>query len=142
MRPESNSADPSGGVLARLPRVDERFRALEAMIWDGRCDPALLEVCRVRIADLHGCASELAVQRADIGSKRRAIADWPSAPEFSARDRVLLRFAEQFVLDPHGVTDADAAAVTEVLSPAEVAVFTTAIATFDAVCRLTLALAP
>jgi len=127
-------------LFAPLPKAHQNYRDLDAQIWDGRVDPALLEVCRVRIAHLHRCESELARHCADIGDKRDAIAQWPSSPLFTAVERALLRFTEQYVIDAQGVTDADAAGVTSVLSGPEIAAFTIAIGTFDATCRFILAL--
>ena len=127
-------------LMAARPQAHEHYRDLDALIWDGRLDPALLEVCRVRIANLHACGPELALERADIGDKRRMIAQWPSSPLFSDVERALLRFTEQYIIDAQGVTDADAAGVTSVLSGPEIAAFTIAIGTFDAICRFTLAL--
>ena len=127
-------------LFAPLPKAHEHYRALDEKIWDGRLDPALLEVCRLRIAMLHRCAPQLALQRADIGEKRDAIAQWPTSPLFSDVERALLRFTEQYVIDAQGVSDADAAGVTAVLSGAEIAAFTVAIGAFDATCRFTLAL--
>ena len=127
-------------LFAPLPKAHEHYRALDARIWDGRIDPALLEVCRVRIATLHRCAPELALHRADIGDKRAAIAQWPTSPLFDDVERALLRFTEQYVIDAQGVTDADAAGVASVLSGPEIAAFTVAIGAFDAICRFTLAL--
>ena len=127
-------------LFAPLPKAHAHYRALDEQIWDGRVDPALLEVCRVRIATLHRCAPELAVQRADIGAKRGAIAQWPNSPLFNDVERALLRFTEQYVIDAQGVSDADAAGVTSVLTGPQIAAFTIAIGAFDAICRFTLAL--
>jgi len=127
-------------LFAVLPKAHQHYRALDETIWDGRLDPALLEVCRLRIAMLHRCAPQLALQRADIGEKREAIARWPSSPFFNDVERALLRFTEQYVIDAQGVSDEDAAGVTAVLSGAEIAAFTVAIGAFDAICRFTLAL--
>lgn len=127
-------------LFAPLPKAHQHYRDLDAQIWDGRLDPALLEVCRVRIATLHRCAPQLALHRADIGDKRAAIAQWPTSPSFDDVERALLRFTEQYVIDAQGVTDADAAGVTSVLSGPEIAAFTVAIGAFDAICRFTLAL--
>jgi alkylhydroperoxidase family enzyme len=127
-------------LFAVLPKAHQYYRALDEQIWDGRLDPALLEVCRLRIAMLHRCAPQVALQRADIGEKREAIARWPSSPLFNDMERALLRFTEQYVIDAQGVSDADAAGVTAMLSGAEVAAFTVAIGAFDAICRFTLAL--
>src|SRR5437762_1891831 len=66
---------------------------------------------------------------------------WPTSPLLADTERALLRFTEQYVVDAQGVTDADAAGVTTVLSGPEIAAFTIAIGTFDAICRFTLALA-
>jgi alkylhydroperoxidase family enzyme len=129
-------------LFAPLPKAHQHYRDLEAKIWDGRIDPALLEVCRVRIATLHRCGPELALHRADIGDKRAAIAQWPTSPLFDDVERSLLRFTEQYVIDAQGVTDADAAGVTSVLSGPEIAAFTIAIGAFDAICRFTLVLGP
>jgi alkylhydroperoxidase family enzyme len=127
-------------LFAPLPKAHEHYRALDEKIWDGRLDPALLEVCRVRIAMLHRCAPQLTLRRADLGDKRAAIAQWPTSPLFNETERAVLRFAEQYVIDAQGVSDADAALVTTVLSGPQVADFTIAIGAFDAICRFTLAL--
>ena len=127
-------------LFAPLPKAAENYRDLDAQIWDGRIDPELLEVCRVRIATLHRCEPELRRQCADIGEKRAAIARWPSSPLFNSIERALLAFTEQYVIDAQRVTDADAEHVTSVLSGPEVAAFTIAIGAFDATCRFILAL--
>ena len=127
-------------LFAPLPKAHQHYRSLDEQIWDGRIDPALLEVCRVRIAMLHRCAPQLALHRADIGDKRDAIAQWPTSPLFNEVERAVLRFTEQYVIDAQGVSDADAAGVTAVLSGPEIADFTIAIGAFDAICRFTLAL--
>lgn len=129
-------------LFAPLPKAHEHYRALDELIWDGRLDVALLELCRVRIAMLHRCAPQLALQRADLGDKRGAIAQWPTSPLFNEIERAVLRFTEQYVIDAQGVSDADAALVTAVLSGSEIADFTVAIGAFDAICRFTLALGP
>lgn len=128
-------------TFSRTPKAYERFAELDEQIWDGRLDHRLLEVCRLRIASMHRCRSELGRQRCDIGADRRAaIAQWPTSDLFSADEKALLRFTEQYVIDAEGVTDDDAAGVNSVLSGPEVAAFTTAIATFDAICRFKVAL--
>jgi alkylhydroperoxidase family enzyme len=128
-------------TFGRLPTTYAHYSDLEYQIWDGRLDPQVLELCRVRIATLHRCQSELADQRADIGAERRAgIAQWPTSDLYSDREKALLRFTEQYVIDAQGVSDADAAGVTAALSGPEVAAFTTAIAMFDATCRFKIAL--
>lgn len=99
-------------------------------VWDGRIDPTIVERCRRRM-----CA--LLDARPDAG--RHA-----TAPEVTGepddRDRACLSFTEQWVLDPHAMTDAHAAAVTAVLSPSQCASFTMALAVLEAQIRADLTL--
>jgi alkylhydroperoxidase family enzyme len=52
----------------------------------------------------------------------------------------VLRWAEQFVIDPHEITDADAAALTSALDARQCGELTTAIAVFEALARTRVAL--
>ena len=105
---------------------------------DGLVDPELLELCRLAIAGVHGSRSELAV-RHDVGlapEKADALADWRSSDLFSERERSCLALAEQFTIDPHGVSDEDFAGVADDLSPAAVVALVYSLAVFDGLARL------
>ena len=81
-------------------------------------DPTLLELCKARIEQMiNGEAS---------GSAR--------APS-DEREKTVLAFTEQYVLDAHGVTDELCAELNAHLSPPELAALTTAIATYEALAR-------
>lgn len=144
---EGVGATPFERALGLRPELLADLKRFHALFWtDGRVDPVLLELCRLRIASLLGCASELRVRyeparRAGLGEEKiAALPRWPSAPEFSAAERACLAFAEAFVIDVHSIDDALAAAVTEHLSPAEMVAFTEALAVFDGFARFRLAL--
>lgn len=116
--------------LADLPApVAESFATLLDGVWDGRVNPALLERCRLRVCELVGVAP-------DTGRH-------PSGPP-PADDtdvvRACVAFTEMWVIDPHAVTDAMAAAVRDHLTDAEVAAFTIGLATIEAQARAALAL--
>ena len=68
-------------------------------------DPALLELCRLRIAGLLGDDAEAAARPwgAVHAEKVALLAEWPGADAFDDRDRAALALAEQFVLDVGGV---------------------------------------
>ena len=109
-------------------------------------DPVVLELCRLRIATLLGCEVERRLRHpkaraAGLGEAQVGEVDrWPTSPRFTAFQRLCLAFAEQYVLDPHGVTDSDFAALRDYLEPPAVATLVLAIAVFEAQARFRLAL--
>jgi alkylhydroperoxidase family enzyme len=106
----------------------------------------VLELCRLRIAQLVRCDRELATRTpaaATAGlteSKIAQLTRWPSSPDYTAAERAALCFAEMYVIDPGSVTDEMTAAVNEYFTPPEIAVLTTGIAVFDAIARFQVAL--
>ncbi len=71
-------------------------------------DPVVLELCRLRVAQLVGCDGELAVRSRPAVDGRLAedavaeLASWPTAARFDDTTRACLGFTEQFVIDPVG----------------------------------------
>lgn len=116
--------------LADLPApVARAFADLVDGVWDGRVDPGLLERCRIRVGELLGVPPE---------TGRHASGPTP-APD-SDRVAACIAFVEMWVVDPHSVTDEQAAAVRTHLDDAEVAAFTIGVATIEAQARASLAL--
>ena len=129
-------------VFGLCPELRADVEAFAELLWTRRpVDPVLLELCRLRIAQILGCTAELqrrsaAALAAGLTEERiAALDDWAASGGFSAVECAALRVAEQFVLDPHGVSDADAAAVTAHLSPAGMVAFVQALAIFDGFTR-------
>jgi len=94
------------------------FLEADEALWDAGVDPTLLERCRARA-------------EAIIGGRTT---DDPDAS--SEADRAAVAFAEQYVIDPHGVTDAQAEELHRLFTPPQLAALTTALATFDALARV------
>lgn len=115
--------------------VHARLVELEASLWDGTVDPELLRLVRARTAQLVGDELDPADEAVAETARR-----WTSSPEVDERARVVLRWAEQFVIDPSGITDADAEALKQVLDGKECGALTTAIAVFEALARTRVAL--
>ena len=117
--------------LDDLPaNVANKLDSLIDGIWDGRVDPGLLESCRQRIC-------ELLEARNEAGRHHTCPApteDHPGLPDF-------LSFVEMWTFDPHSITDDQAAAVRAHLTDTEVASFSIAIATIEALIRIDTALA-
>jgi AhpD family alkylhydroperoxidase len=137
-----------GSVYGLVPGAYARHKELVEHIWQpGLIDPVVLELCRLRVAQLLRCPHEIdartpaAVQAGLDEAKIGQLPQWPTSPAFSAAERAALGFAEMYVIDPGSVTDELCAKVTEHFTSQEVAVLTTAIAVFDAISRFQVALA-
>lgn len=89
---------------AESPEVLVALRAACASV-RGAVDGELLELARLRIATLLGTDDEFAAPAWGDASpaKVAAVAEWPTAAVFDARDRAALALTEQFVLDVSGV---------------------------------------
>lgn len=109
-----------GDALALRPELLAGFRALDACLArDTTLPPGLLARLRARVAMLVGVGAPV------------------PGPD---PDDVAMEFVEQFVLDPHGVTDALVERLRARLSPAAVVTLAQAIAASEGACRLARAL--
>ncbi len=129
-------------VLGLRPELLADYRCFLALFWRRRTiDPVVLELCRLRVAQLLRCESELRLRYEPASAagldevKIAALERWPTDPAFTAAERACLAYAEQFVLDAHGVTDAQAAAVTGHLTVPGLVALTEALALFEGFAR-------
>jgi alkylhydroperoxidase family enzyme len=136
-------AEPASldAALALRPQLRSDYHRFRSLLWQA-LDPVVLELCRLRVAQLIGCRSELLARTPAALSagldedKVSRLSRWPSDPTFSPGERACLAFAEQFVLDPHGVTDAQAAAVLAHLGAPGMVALTQALGIFEGFTRL------
>jgi alkylhydroperoxidase family enzyme len=131
----------------RRPELFADYQAFADLFWSRRLvDPTLLELCRIRVAQILGCEGEerrrtpQAVAAGLDEARVAALADWQRSPMLTEVERACLRLTDGFVLDPHGVRDADAAAVAAHLSPREMMALIEALAVFDGFTRFRLIL--
>ena len=134
-------------LLSLIPSTNERIRELHDSLWnESDADPVILELCRIRMAQLIGSPADLAVRYqpalADgLGDDRlETLGEWPISDLFDERDRAALNFAEKYVIDAHSITDADCARMNEHFNPEQIAALTTGLAMFDAMARFRVAL--
>jgi len=134
--------DPFEQVFGLRENLFEAWRDFSSLFWTRRLvDPRVLELCRLRIAQMLGARYPQSVrtpeaQRAGLREDRiAALASWRTSEAFGKTERACLRFAEQFVLDARGITDADAAAVVAALGDAGTVAFVEALAIFDGFSR-------
>jgi alkylhydroperoxidase family enzyme len=103
-------------VANHRPAYAAAMRDVEAALWgQDVLDPTILELCRLRIAQLLGADEEAEVRTPAAAGLDEALVDalaqWPTAPAFDDRLRACLALAEQTLLDAQGVSDDLAAEV-------------------------------
>jgi alkylhydroperoxidase family enzyme len=132
------------GLCPELFAAWQRFAALFAE--RQLVPPVILELCRLRVAQLLGCRAELARRApealaAGLDEERVvALAEFETSPRFDAAERACLRFASKWVFDVHGITDEEAAAVVAALGEPGTVALAEALAIFDGFCRFRLML--
>jgi hypothetical protein len=134
------------GVFGLVPSGFAAFRELHARVFDtGAVAPRTLDLCRRRVTmllgvepgdDLPGPPPGAGATDAQVAALRH----WPTAACFAGDERACLAFAEQYLLDPHGFSDADVAAMEARLGAPGVAALVLAVAVFEATARFRAAL--
>jgi alkylhydroperoxidase family enzyme len=133
--------------FGQRPDLYGPFREFYAVFWRDRLvDPVVLDLCRLRVAQLLGCTSELAVRyqaAVDGGLTEAMVADlpsWPTSESFDEAQRAAIAFAEQFVIDPQGIKGPVRDTLREHYGLPEVVALTEALALFDGFIRFRLIL--
>jgi alkylhydroperoxidase family enzyme len=112
----------------------------------GRIDPVLVELCRVRIAQL--VESELdqslryrPAREAGLTEEKIAcLQDYATSPTFTARERAVLEFTEQWVIQSSSITDEDCERLQEHIGVHEFIYLTKALSVMDQFARVNSAL--
>jgi alkylhydroperoxidase family enzyme len=110
-------------VFGLRPGAYERFRALYDGLWAGGVDARTLDLCHARVDSL-----------------LRLQPDPTASTETTDAERAALAYAEQYVLDPHGLRDDDFDRLHAHFDDAALATLTLAVAMFDARARFCVAL--
>lgn len=94
------------------PDVFAAFTELMGTVWDqGELEPELLELSRLRMATLTGCRADAALRYRTTGwpgideERVARLPSWPTSASFSTRERRVLRYAEEFAVDPASVSE-------------------------------------
>jgi alkylhydroperoxidase family enzyme len=141
--PESApGATPIERAFGLRPDLFSTCRDFAALFWQRQLvEPTLLELCRVRVGQMVGaelpalCDAMRDARAAVPAAKLAAVDAWSSSTAYSDTERACLRFAEQFVLDPKGIRDDDAAAVVAALGDPGTVAFVEALAILDGFSR-------
>ena len=127
-------------TLAAAPNFAEKFSALYGSFWSQtHIDSVTLELCRLRLAQLHG--SDVDWQREDVlvdVTKRENLAGWVNYSAFSEAERACLGFTEIYAGDAQSISDEQAAAVKLHYGDAGLVALVEALGIFDGMTRLSL----
>jgi alkylhydroperoxidase family enzyme len=137
--PESGpGADDFERSFALRPDLYAAWREFAGIFWEKRLvEPVLLELCRLRIAQLHGARHPLSLRTPEARAagldepKIGRLEEWWKQPGFSDVERSCLRFAEQFVQGAQAMSDEEARPVVTALGEAGTVAFIEALAIFD-----------
>jgi alkylhydroperoxidase family enzyme len=102
-------------IVNHRPRYAAVLVDIEAALWQqDAISPLLLELCRLRIAQLLGCDVALAHRTPEAiaagldESLVSSLSQWPTDARFSGQARVCLGYAERLLMDAQGVSDEEA----------------------------------
>ena len=133
---------PIDGVFNLRADLYEKFKDFYFQLWNPpKIDPVILELCRLRIAQLHGCQSEEQVRYEPARAagltdeKIGVLANWRETEIFTMRERACLVFAENFALAVHCIGDDEVAELSRHFDAKQIVALCEAVALFDGFSR-------
>lgn len=100
-------------ILALQPDHQAHFNAMYNALWSLPHIPGdILELCRLRLAQMHDSDTEW--QRSEFtinNAKRDQLSQWHRSPEFTDAERACLDLTEVYAMDPQAISDEQANAV-------------------------------
>jgi hypothetical protein len=131
-------------TLTEHPRVAASLAAAHVAAWQV-VDPVVLELCRLRLAQLFGDTADFAVRTpaaVAAGVDESMVVElsgWPGSPLFGQRERACLAFCEQFFIDVASVSTDQTEAVGAELGVQGLTDFVSALLVIEQRLRLRLA---
>jgi len=134
------SGNDRDSTLRVLPDIAAAFDGLYQSLWTQPHLPAeILELCRLRLAQLHGGAADMQRQDCDVpADKRNNLSRWNTHGSISAAERACLAFTEVYAMDAQTLTDEHAAEVKAHFGDAGLVLLVEALGILDGMTRLSL----
>ncbi len=134
------SGNDRDATLRVLPDIAATFDALYQSLWTQPHLPAeILELCRLRLAQLHGSAVDMQRHDCEIpADKRNNLSHWNTLSSMSAAERACLAFTEVYAMDAQALTDEHAAEVKVHFGDAGLVLLVEALGILDGMTRLSL----
>ena len=130
-----------GSIFQHRPELAEKYRTfLDSLSQNDLLPPRLLALCRMRIAQIHGCATTVdsAVPDAGISAEEEVALLAGDVSAFGASEQAALEVAELISFAHHQISDAQVSRLNEQLGHAGCVALLTAVSFFDVNCRLEL----
>lgn len=131
------------GALRLDPLLETRFRAFHESLSAADAVPArILDLCRRRIAAIHGLSDDLsgAAGRSSLDSSTRAALRKGNIDAFDQEARIALALAEKIPFNHHDVGDQEVEAARSAFGERGAVALLTALAFADVFCRLQIVL--
>ena len=132
--------DDRQSIIQQLPAVAEPYGKLYQALWaQPHLPPAVLELCRLRLAQLHG--SEVEWRRREVTlapGEAQALDRWESSELYDENLRACLAFTEVYAMDAQALTDAHADNVKSYYGEAGLVFLVEALGILDGMTRLSL----
>jgi alkylhydroperoxidase family enzyme len=129
---EASPLPERDAVFGLKSEVYELLRGTLTTAW-RITDPRLLDICRLRVAQMVGARADLASADDQVLIE---LDHWRSTSAYSERERAALGYAEQYHLDHKRITDGQKQDLAGHLSPGEVVNFVWALHMNDAYARV------
>lgn len=135
-----SAGDNRASTLQELPEMASGFETLYRSLWtQHHIPPTTLELCRLRLAQLHRSAVDMRRSDCDIPANQRdTLTHWDSDGNFSAAERACLAFTEVYAMDVQALTDELADAVKSHHGDAGLVLLVEALGILDGMTRLSL----
>jgi alkylhydroperoxidase family enzyme len=127
-------------AMGVLPQVAASFDALYQSLWTQPHLPAeVLELCRLRLAQLHRSDVEWLRSGVAVDSRKRdGLRNWDSDRQYSDAERACLAFTEIYAMDVQAITDEAAQSVKDHFGEAALVLLIEALGVLDGMTRLSL----
>ncbi|MEH6551462.1 MAG: hypothetical protein V7711_18790 [Pseudomonadales bacterium] len=127
-------------IIQELPIIGNNFEQFYDSIWSISQLPATtLELCRLRLAQLHNSEVDWQQQHQPIDQQKRdALAHWDSSTVFTPAEKACIEFTELYAMDVAAISDQQADAVKQHHDDAGLVALIEALGVFNGMTRLSL----
>lgn len=135
-----NDGRDRDSTIAALPKIATAFGGLYGSFWNQpHIAVETLELCRLRLAQLHNSIVELEREDCSIqAAKREKLSQWSKDSQFSEAECACLELTEIYAMDAQAISDEQAEAVKKYYGDSGLIVLVQALGVFDGMTRLSL----
>jgi alkylhydroperoxidase family enzyme len=132
------AGDDREAIMRSLPTIGDHFAGLYQSFWQlPHIPPDILELCRLRLAQLHSSDNDQALEEQPIDPEKKAnLRHWGKHEAFTSAERACLAFTEVHAMDAQAITDHQADAVKAHFGDEGLVTLVQALGVFDGMIRL------